>query len=276
MKLEANLRTLRVSSMAVTGFAILLIIAGLTQLGLGGIAVKEEYDRIAEREAMAPPPSTYYGYQQQRRELQAEYNRSSSSFFLEGRFLPSGDDLKPSVPAIASLVLLLLSAIGFMIAAMVWVWRAHANIREVGIRSKYGPGFAVASYLIPLANFLLPFEAMRELHNRSNGEPEDFAHSSVEDVTGWWTAVLVGLLIISALLVKFALDAGTNLILMTPLWMEYALLCFAGLLLLWSAYLFAGLTRKIAAAQEEVLPEIDPELVVEEAPACPTVNIISG
>ncbi|UOR14375.1 DUF4328 domain-containing protein [Qipengyuania aquimaris] len=276
MNLEAKLRTLRVSSLAVTGFAILLVLAGLSQLVLGGVAVKEEYERIEQLEALAAPPSQYYGYQQQRRQLQAEYNRSGSAFFIEGRFLPTGDDQKPGIISIISLITLILAAIGFVASAMIWVWRAHANIREVGIRSKYGPGFAVASYLIPVANFMLPFEAMRELHNRSHGESEDFAHSGVENVTAWWTAVLVGLLIFSAMIVKFALDAGTNLILMTPLWMEFALLAFAILLLLVSAYLFSSLTRAITAAQEEVLPEIDPAEIEAEMPDKPRVNIIGA
>ncbi|MBX7493601.1 DUF4328 domain-containing protein [Qipengyuania sp. 1NDW9] len=276
MNLEAKLRTLRISSLAVTGFAILLVLAGLSQLVLGGVAVKEEYERIERLEALAPPPSQYYGYQQQRRQLQAEYNRSGSAFFIEGRFLPAGDDQKPGIISIISLITLMLAALGFVVSALIWVWRAHANIREVGIRSKYGPGFAVASYLIPVANFMLPFEAMRELHNRSHGESEDFAHSGVENVTAWWTAVLVGLLIFSAMIVKFALDAGTNLILMTPLWMEFALLAFAILLLLVSAYLFSSLTRAITAAQEEVLPEIDPAGIEAEMPDKPRVNIIGA
>ena len=276
MNLEAKLRTLRVSSLAVTGFAILLVLAGLSQLVLGGVAVKEEYERIERLEALAPPPSQYYGYQQQRRQLQAEYNRSGSAFFIEGRFLPTGDDQKPGIISIISLITLMLAALGFVVSALIWVWRAHANIREVGIRSKYGPGFAVASYLIPVANFMLPFEAMRELHNRSHGESEDFAHSGVENVTAWWTAVLVGLLIFSAMIVKFALDAGTNLILMTPLWMEFALMAFAILLLLVSAYLFSSLTRAITTAQEEVLPEIDPAEIEAEMPDKPRVNIIGA
>jgi hypothetical protein len=276
MDIPPQLRVLRTTSRAVTAFAVLLVIAGLTQLGLGGTAVRAEYDRIAQAEAAAPPPTTYYGYQQQRRQLQAEYNRSSSAFFLQGRFLPSGTDSGPSTLALASLAALVLSALGFFASAIAWVWQAHSNIRKVGIRSKYGPRLAIAAYLIPVANFMLPFEAMRELHNRSHGESDDFAHSTVENVTAWWTAVLVGLLIISALLVKFALDAGTNLILMTPLWMEYAILCFAVLLLLGSAYLFAGLTRGITAAQQEVLPEIDPSFVQSEEPQRPTVTIISG
>ena len=276
MNLERKFRTLRLASLTVTGFALLLTLAGFAQLGLGGIAVGAEYDRIEQREAAMNSPRSYYGYERQWRAAQAEYDRSSSAFFLEGRFLQTSLGDEESTVAVASLVVFALSALGFLIAALVWVWRAHANIREVGIRSKYGPGFAVAGYLIPLANLVIPFEAMRELHNRSHGEPEDFAHSPVENVTAWWTSVLVGLLIFSALMAKFMVDAGTNLILMTPLWMEYAILCFAFVLLFAGTWLFAGLTRAINAAQAEVLPDLDLARVQEAAPQRPTVKIVGG
>lgn len=274
MDLDKNLRTLRKTSLVVTVLSFVVIIAGLVQLGLGGIAVKQEYERIAEVEAMIGQPSNYYGYQRQYRELQARYNRSSSAFFLEGRFLPSDESLEPDAPGVITFGVLLASTLAFLVAAMMWVWRAHANLRDVGIRAKYGPGRAVSSYLIPLANLMLPFEAMRELYNRSEGEGDDFAHSTVENVTAWWTSVIVGLLILSAMIVKFALDAATNLIIMTPIWMEFVILSFAIILLLGSAYLFANLTRKITQAQMEILPQIEPQVIKEEAPSRPTVNII--
>lgn len=276
MDLDKNLRMLRKTSLAVTILSFVVIIAGLVQLGLGGIAVQQEYERIEAVEAMADNPRTYYGYQRQYRELQAQYNRSSSAFFLEGRFLPSDENLAPDAPGVITFGVLIVSTLLFLIAAMMWVWRAHANLRDIGIRAKYGPGRAISAYLIPLANLMLPFEAMRELYNRSEGEGEDFAHATVESVTAWWTAVIVGLLILSATITKFVLDAGTNLIIMTPIWMEFAILSFAIILLLSSAYLFSGLTRKITAFQEEVLPQIEPREIVQDAPARPTVNIISG
>lgn len=274
MTTETRLRRLRLTARIVTAFSVLLLLAGMAQLSLGGVAVKQEYDRIAELEAMVAKPSSYFGYQRQQREVQAEYDRSSSAFFMEGRFLPTKDGLASRTEAVVSLGLLGFALVGFAISALVWVWLAHANIRDVGIRSKYGPGFAVAGYLIPIANFMLPFESMRELHNRSHGESEEFAHATVEDVTGWWAAVVVGLLIFSGLIVKFTIDAGTNLIIMTPLWMEFALVAFAILLLLGSAYLFAKLARDITAAQEEYLPQVDPDVLEAEGPARAGVTLI--
>lgn len=79
---------------------------------------------------------------------------------------------------------------------------------------------------------------MHELYNRSHSEPEDFTHSTVEDITAWWTSVVVGLLIFGAMIVKFMLDAGTSLIIITPIWMEFRIIAFALILLLLAAYLF--------------------------------------
>ena len=189
--------------------------------------------------------------------------------------MPSTGELVWGDPAVIAALVLVLSSFGFLITAMFWVWRAHANLAEAGVRAKFGPGKAVAAYLIPAANLILPFEAMRELYNRSHGEIEEFAHSTVEDVTAWWTSVVVGLLIFSAMIVKFMLDAGTSLIIMTPIWMEFTIIAFALILLLGAAYLFSGLARKITAAQHDYLPDIAESLPDQETPRRMSVSIIS-
>lgn len=268
-------RSLRTSSLAVTVFAALLILTGLTQLGMAGVAVNTEMDRV-ERLEEINRPSSYYGYESQQAALRNEYNRSSSAFFLQGRFLPSSETMSLTSPAMLTLMALILSAIGFLAAAMAWVWRAHANLEDAGVRPKYGRMKAIAGYLIPAVNLIVPFEAMRELYNRSHGEGDDFAHSTAEDVTAWWTAVIVGLLVFSVMTFKILIDAGTDLILMTPLWMEFAVFCFGIVLLLGGAYLFSSLTRKITAAQEEFLPEIAIAAEEQEAPKRMSVTMVGG
>ena len=275
MDTEGRLRSLRTSAIVVTAFALLLACSGLVQIALDGIAVSEEYERIERAEEVARQSATFYGYRSQQSALQGEYNRSSTAFFLEGRFMPSSGELAWGDPAVIAALVLVLSGFGFLIAAMFWVWRAHANLAEAGVRAKFGPRKAVAAYLIPAANLILPFEAMRELYNRSHGEIEEFAHSTVEDVTAWWTSVVVGLLIFSAMIVKFMLDAGTSLIIMTPIWMEFTIIAFALILLLGAAYLFSGLARKITAAQHDYLPDIAESLPDQETPRRMSVSIIS-
>lgn len=276
MNIESKLRSLRTSSIVVTVFALLLVCAGLAQIGLGGLAVSKEYERIEKVEQMARQSPTFYGYRSQHSALESEYNRSSTAFFLEGRFMPATDGLTLGEPAVVAAIALLVSGLGFLVAAMIWVWRAHGNLFEAGVRTRYGPGKAIAAYLVPAVNLILPFEAMRELYNRSHGEPEDFAHSTVEDVTAWWTSVVVGLLIFSAMIVKFMLDAGTSLIIMTPIWMEFTIIAFALILLLLAAYLFSGLARKITAAQHEHLHEIAASVPEMEEPSRMSVNVIAS
>lgn len=274
MHIERGLRTLRSTSIAVTVSAVLLVLAGFAQLGLGGLAVRDEYARIARVEEEARKASAFYGYYRQQNDPYAAYTKSSSAFIGEGRFLALPEESDKAAPAGIAFIVMAIAALGFLVSSLFWVWRAHANLAEAGIRAKYGAGKAVAAYLLPLVNLILPFEAMRELHNRSHGEPEDFAHSAVDDVTAWWTAVIVGLLIFSALLVKFTLDIGTAAIIMTPLWMEFAIAAFAILLLLGSALLFARLATVITRAQGEFLPTVDPEATVDPVPARPTVAIL--
>ena len=265
MTIESRFGGLRKAALAVTIFSLLLAATGLVQIGFGAIAVSEEYARIEQVEEQTRQ-RTYYGYQRQQAAIEAEYRRSSGAFFSEGRFIPSDDRLSPDDPALLTGIAMVLSALGFFVAAMIWVWRAHANLAKAGLRAKFTPAKAVASYLVPIVNLMLPFEAMRELYNRSHGENEDFAHAPVDDVTAWWTAVVIGLLLMSAMIVKFGFDAVSNLIIMTPLWMEFAILAFAIILLLAAASLFAGLARKITAAQEEYLAGMAEDEPVAKAP----------
>ena len=77
-----------------------------------------------------------------------------------------------------------------------WVYRAHANLHEGAVAGlNYSPGWAVGSFFVPVVNLLVPMKAMRELHNRSMGEPEDFAASSVGNVTSWWACHLAAVLL---------------------------------------------------------------------------------
>lgn len=275
MNTVSGLRTLRVCSLTVMISSLVLLAAGLVMLVLGGFEVRQVYDTIAELEELNRP-TTVYGYESRYRETQSEYERSSVAL-IERAYVSGGPEAPGwDSPVAISAIVMGVSSLAFTIAMLVWVWRAHGNLQAAGIRQKYTPGKALAAYLIPLANLIMPFEAMRELHNRSHGEPEDFAHSAVEDVTAWWTALAVGLVIFSMMVLKFALDLSSNLVIMTPLWMEYAITCFAVVLLLGSAFLFSSLARKITAAQAEYLPTIDPAETVQEEIRRPSVRIVGG
>ncbi|GAA4644339.1 hypothetical protein GCM10023115_22990 [Pontixanthobacter gangjinensis] len=63
---------------------------------------------------------------------------------------------------------------------------------------------------------IVPFRAMRELHNRSRGEIPEHTHSGVEDVAAWWTAYITATLIWTALALKLMVDVLTDIVFMTP------------------------------------------------------------
>jgi hypothetical protein len=78
------------------------------------------------------------------------------------------------------------------------------------------------------------------------------------------------------MIVKFMLDAGTSLIIMTPIWMEFTIIAFALILLLLAAYLFSGLARKITAVQHEHLHEIAASVPEMEEPSRMSLNVIAS
>ncbi|EDL48572.1 DUF4328 domain-containing protein [Erythrobacter sp. SD-21] len=170
-------------------------------------------------------------------------------------------------PTGIALTALLLLTICFFVFALMWVWRAHENMRVHGFRLSNSPKRAVTNYFIPGLNLVLPFEAMRELYNRSEGEPQELADASVSDVTAWWTAVAVGLMIFVVIAIKAAINVGTPFNFLTPWWMDFLVISFALALQLGSTLLFAGLARRISQFQSDFLPQVEPmELEDDTAP----------
>ncbi|GEM_PF-2389402 len=148
-----------------------------------------------------------------------------------------------------ALIVLVLVMLALMVFSLVWIYRAHVSLRERGIELTYSPGWAVASYFVPLVNLVVPFRAMRELYNRSHGEIDELAHSAVDDVFAWWTAYLIGLSLWMVLIFKTLFDVLTNIVFLTPAWAEFAIWTLAALLLALSCYLLARLVGVITDAQ---------------------------
>lgn len=152
------------------------------------------------------------------------------------------------VSGIAFIALVIVTLV-LTVVSLVWIYRAHSSLRERGIELTYSAGWAIGSYFVPLVNLVVPFKAMRELYNRSHGEPDDFAHSAVEEVFAWWVAYLVGLSLWMVLLFKMAIDVFTNIVFLTPAWAEFAIWALAALLLALACFLLAKLVGTITEAQ---------------------------
>lgn len=139
------------------------------------------------------------------------------------------------------------------LALMIWVHRAHANLHAEALEGlNFAPGWAATSFLVPVAGLIVPFRAMRELWNRSHGEPEHFAAVSVDKVSSWWTCYVAGVLVLAALTVLTALDRLTPFVLMTPPGVNGLFLLLALLLLAGSAWFLWRIVSAITLAQQTV------------------------
>ncbi len=178
--------------------------------------------------------------------------------------------------ATAAIALVIAVAI-FLIAVLSWVWKAHRNLERAGLAMKRSALMTTASFLVPPFNLVLPIEVLRELHNRSNGEPADRANQQSDDVTAWSFAYLAGLTILTLLLVKFAFNLAGSVKIMTPYWMELVMLSLAATLLVAAGLLLALLVRKITVAQRELLANLNApfEEEVRDTPAF-SVSLTTG
>lgn len=148
---------------------------------------------------------------------------------------------------------LMLGAIPALIALCVWVWRAHANLRDDGrTELNYSPGWAVISLLIPGINLIVPMQTMRELWNRSHGLESWGARFSAPPVTKWWACFAPGAVIHGVFLFLVIFDMVTNVYITSPPAL-YALAMFgATVLLLVASWFLIGVIRGITRAQHDV------------------------
>jgi hypothetical protein len=146
--------------------------------------------------------------------------------------------------------------LGFLLSALplaMWVWRAHANLRDDGLDGlTHSPAWAALSLFVPGANLIVPFQAMRALWNRSHGEEAHFARQSVEPVTSWWACYVSGMLVHSFLAFIVALDQLTNIAVLSPAGVNTFFLFFATALLAGSAFFLFRIVGAITRAQATV------------------------
>jgi heme/copper-type cytochrome/quinol oxidase subunit 2 len=141
-----------------------------------------------------------------------------SSFMVMARQLQMADPplfiyALNSMAALLFWLVLMLAAI----AICAWVYRAHANLHDAGVHGLvYSPGWAVGSYFIPFVNCVVPFKAMRELYNRSHGEPEHFAQISAGPVSSWWACHIPAVVLAAVLGLMVLVPMISNVWFTTP------------------------------------------------------------
>lgn len=140
--------------------------------------------------------------------------------------------------------------LGSAIPMLLWTYTAHANLRAAGMRGlNHSPGWATFSFFVPIANLFVPFVAMRELANRSAGEPEEFAGSSVDDVSSWWSCWVVSAIMMTMVLLTVYVDALPGVWVTTPTWAVMSLTMFGQLLFAGAAWFLIKVLRQVTDNQ---------------------------
>jgi hypothetical protein len=97
-------------------------------------------------------------------------------------------DQRVATITIIGLVVLLVTGIVWLI----WQHRSQANLHAARVRElEYTPGWAVGWWLIPFANFVKPFQTVRELWQASGGD-QRWRLVKTRPLIGWWWAGWIG------------------------------------------------------------------------------------
>lgn len=83
--------------------------------------------------------------------------------------------------------------IGCIVTISMWIHRAHANLFAAGMDGlEFTPGWSVGWFFVPVAMLFKPFQAMRELWNRSHLDDDGFTAPTDYRLTAWWACWLIG------------------------------------------------------------------------------------
>lgn len=173
--------------------------------------------------------------------------------WLASYFAGTGRPLLLTATTLAQIALTVLFLLS-VVPVMLWLYRAHANLAEAGLAGlRHSPGWVIASYVIPGVNLVVPFAAMRELHNRSAGEPEEFGHVSVGVVTSWWACHIGAVVVWLVIAVSAFIDLLPGVYLLTPFWALYAWTVLMLVLLAGSAWFLQRIVREVSEAQRSLV-----------------------
>lgn len=157
-----------------------------------------------------------------------------------------GDSQSTAIAGIIGLaaIIYLVVFIATVVLVSMWIHRAHANLRDNGVQGlEFTPGWAVGWYFVPFANLFKPFQAMRELFNRSHGEDDGYASETPGSVKAWWAFWIIGNILANvSTRMSFTGDEGVN---------SAAIIvgALATLISVGAAWLLMGLIKSITTAQ---------------------------
>jgi hypothetical protein len=79
----------------------------------------------------------------------------------------------------------------FIVVAFIgWFWRSYVNLPVLDRSLRRKPGWAAGSWLIPFANFVIPYSIGAEIWKKSRvGSPAE--EDNLEPVISWWALFLI-------------------------------------------------------------------------------------
>jgi uncharacterized membrane protein len=111
----------------------------------------------------------------------AEYRLLGADFTVEEI---DANDTRQGVIGAVQVLLLIVTAVFFIR----WFKRAYENVDAVGGKRRHGPGWAIGSWFIPIANLWFPKRIANDIWRASN-VPGDESVSPI--LTLWWVAFVL-------------------------------------------------------------------------------------
>ncbi len=160
----------------------------------------------------------------------------------------------PVMLAVAGIASLLtnLAYLPSIIAVMIWVFMAHSNLHKAGLSGlNYSPAWATFSFLVPIINLFVPYRAMRELANRSMGEPEELAEADVDAVFSWWGCYIGAFVIGLFILYTIVVTVMPGIWLTTPFWATQVLVILGNVLTAGAAFFLIKIIKLVTESQQQ-------------------------
>lgn len=126
-----------------------------------------------------------------------------------------------------------------LVGVCIWTFRATRNARALGLATSFEPGLAVAGWVIPLAQYVMPYLAVRDLF------PE--GHPGRRAVAWWWGSE-IGAVVVGMAAVATAMAAGSG-----P---GVVVGCAAACLALRAGFAGFQLTRRVLDVHEQLAEAI--------------------
>jgi hypothetical protein len=106
-----------------------------------------------------------------------------------------------------------------IVVLIIWQWRSQTNASALGrTGARFSPGWGIAGWLIPIANYVIPYFVFQDLwrstdaHSEPGSEWRSLPTSPL--VTAWWIAFVVGtvtpIIAIGLVLTSSISGAGTD------------------------------------------------------------------